>query len=202
VIVLLFSSTLSILVYGNTSLVTNNEVDVETNFNYINQTFLESSRFTQKDQVDQEKLDAFHENFLLPFTESDLETLGFEEMFNTPELLVYFEKDSFSMMVYNKKTGYLWSSRPEFQGISGERENNTSNRNLMNSGLWVEYVRAQNVSTSLISLDSLYSLADVSYQTDGSIKEGQEDFLSPYLNEEGSYKTRNVSVSYGNKNSQ
>jgi hypothetical protein len=57
---------------------------------------------------------------MLPFTESDLETLGFEEMFNTPELLVYFEKDSFSMMVYNKKTGYLWSSRPEFQGISGE----------------------------------------------------------------------------------
>lgn len=202
VIVFLFSCSLSLLVYGNSSLVTNNEVDVESNFNYINQTFLESSRFTQKDQVDQEKLDAFHENFMLPFTESDLETLGFEEVFNTSELLVYFEKDSFSMMVYNKETGYLWSSRPEFQGISGERENNTANRNLMNSGLWVEYVRAQNVSTSLISLDSLYSLADVSYQTDGSIKEGQVDPLSPYLIEEGSYETRNVSVSYANKNSQ
>jgi hypothetical protein len=52
VIVFLFSCSLSLLVYGNSSLVTNNEVDVETNFNYINQTFLESSRFTQKDQVE------------------------------------------------------------------------------------------------------------------------------------------------------
>ena len=149
--------------------------------------------------MDQEKLDHYHENFMLAFTDSDLETLGFELKFDTPELLVYFEKDSFSMMVFNKLTGYLWSSRPEFQGISGERENNTANRNLMNSGLWVEYVRASNVSSSLISLESLYSLAEVSYQTDGSIKEGQEDLLSPYLIEEGSYKTRNVTVTYQNQ---
>ncbi|MEF3693284.1 MAG: DUF5696 domain-containing protein [Acholeplasmataceae bacterium] len=200
VILLLFSFSLSLIVYGNTSVVSNDDVEVESNFNYINQTFLESSRFTQKDQVDQEKLDHYHDNFILPYTESDLETIGFEKMFDTDELLVYFEKDSFSMMVFNKKTGYLWSSRPEFQGISGERENNTANRNLMNSGLWVEYVRAANVSSSLISLESLYSLAEVSYQTDGSIKEGQEDAFSPYLIEEGSYNTRNVSVTYANKN--
>lgn len=202
VILMLFSSMVSLLVYGNQTIITNNDIDVESNFNYINQTFLESSRFTQKDQVDQAKLDLFHAEYTLKYSESELLSLGFEKKFDTSDLTVYFEKDSFSIMVYNKQTGYLWSSRPEFQGLSGERENNTANRNLMNSGLWVEYVRASNVSSSLISLSSLYSLAEVSYQTDGSIKEGQEDHLSPYLLQTGSYKTRNVTVTYLNQSTQ
>ena len=198
-IVLIFSMSVLVISYGYQSPQVSQETEVETNFNYINQIFLESSRYTQKDQIDQAILDVYHDDFQLEFSSADILGLGFEVMFDTPELTVYFEKDSFSMMVYNKITDYLWSSRPEFQGISGNRENNTQNRNLMNSGLWVSYVRSQNISASTISTESLYSLAEASYVTDGSIKEGQTDPLDVYQLEAGSYATRRVSTSIKNK---
>lgn len=190
---------LMVITYAKTPIDQNGEVDIESNFNYINQIFLESSRYTQKDQVDQAKLDHYHDHFKLGFDSVDLLALGFETMFDTPNLTVYFEKDSFSMMVYNKHTNYLWSSRPEFQGISGVREDNTANRNLMNSGLWVDYVRSQNVSKATITTSSLYTLAEAKYATDGSIRDGQLDPLSPYLLETGSYSTRKVSTRVTNK---
>ena len=201
-IVLLFVMSLVVISYGYQQQNQGELTDIETNFNYINQIFLESSRYTQKDQVDQAILDTYHDNFILSFDSQDLIDLGYEVMFDTPELVVYFEKDSFSMMVYNKETDYLWSSRPEFQGISGVREDNTANRNLMNSGLWVEYVRSRNVSSSNITRASLYTLAEASYVTDGSIREGQMDPLSPYELSPGSYANRRVSTKISQKTNQ
>ncbi len=200
-IIMLFVMSLVAITYGYNKADVDDQQEVETNFNYINQIFLESSRYTQKDQVDQAALDLYHDDFMLSFDSEDLIELGFEVMFDTDDLTVYFEKDSFSMMVYNKETGYLWSSRAEFQGLSGNREDNTANRNLMNSGLWVEYVRSQNISSSTISRASLYTLAEAKYMTDGSIKEGQMDPLSPYQLEAGSYSNRRVSTSIQGKTS-
>jgi hypothetical protein len=191
----------AVITYGYNQSSVGDQQDLESNFNYINQIFLESSRYTQKDQVDQAVLDNYHDNFILDYDSQDLIDLGFEEMFDTPELTVYFEKDSFSMMVYNKTTNYLWSSRPEFQGISGVREDNTATRHLMNSGLWVDYVRSQNVTSSTIETASLYTLADPDYVTNGSITDTQTDPLSPYQLEVGSYSTRRVSTSIDNKTS-
>ncbi|MCD4826335.1 MAG: hypothetical protein K8Q99_00985 [Acholeplasmataceae bacterium] len=193
-IIFLFIMSLLVITYGYNHPIVGNQQEVESNFNYINQIFLESSRYTQKDQVDQAVLDIYHDDFILGFDSQDIFDLGFEQMFDTPELTVYFEKDSFSMMVYNKETSYLWSSRPEFQGLSGLREDNTATRNLMNSGLWVDYVRSQNVSSSTITTASLYTLAEAKYITDGSIREGQTDPLSPYQLEAGSYSNRRVST--------
>jgi len=187
------------IVYAGSDNVLLADLEVVDNYPYINQLLLESSRYTQTDDVPQQVLDDYHNLYTLSYTPLELDTLGFEKMFDTNELEVYFEKDSFSMMVKNKETGYFWSSRPEFQGISGTREDNTATRNLMNSGLWVDYVRAQNVTTSTLTTASLYTLAEVKYDNDGSITAANPDHLRPYILETGSYITRNVSVQITNQ---
>ncbi len=175
--------------------------DIE-NFPYINQMLLESSRYTQTDDVHPDIMKRYQEHFILSFSEEELNELGYERMFNTPKLAVYFEVNSFSMMVLNKETGYLWSSRPEFQGVSGTREDNTANRNLMNSGLWVEYIRNNNVSNSTITTASIYTLAGVSYENDGSITEEENDPLRPYRLSPGSYSKMRVENRITSKSSQ
>lgn len=169
------------------------------NYPYINELLLESSRYTQTDDVSPQVLNDYHTIYNLSYTALELDSLGFELMFDTSELEVYFEKDSFSIMIKNKATGYFWSSRPEFQGISGIREDNTANRNLMNSGLWVDYVNANNVKTSTLTTASLYTLADVKYQNDASITVENPDHLRPYMLEAGSYLSRKVAVSIENQ---
>lgn len=168
------------------------DIEEVENYPYINQLLLESSRYTQSDAVAPERLLDYQTNYTLSYTADELDDLGFELMFSTPQLEVYFEVDSFSLMVKNLETGYFWSSRPEFQGTSGEREDNTLNRNQMNSGLWVEYVRQNNVSSAAIQTQSIYTLADVAYQNNGAITNDEPDHLRPYMLEAGSYNYRRV----------
>ena len=123
--------------------VVNSDGTIE-NYAYINQLLFESSRYTQTDAVPQAVLDAYHNEYQVTYPTDKLNTLGYELMLQSSDLMVYFEKDSFSMVVYNIETGYYWSSRPELQGISGVREDNTATRNLMNSGLIVEYINITN----------------------------------------------------------
>ncbi|MCR3906431.1 MAG: DUF5696 domain-containing protein [Tenericutes bacterium] len=200
IVILLFSMITAGIVYGSSGyLDISNEIDVEENYPYINQMLLESSRYTQKEVEDAQVLDNYHDNFTLVYTLEELDSLGFELMFDTTELSVYFELDSFSMIVYNKVTNYFWSSRPEFQGASGTREDNTRNRNLMNSGLWIEYVRALNISSATIQTESIYSLADVSYANNGAVTEDEPDHLRPYYLEAGSYNYRRVTNAITNQ---
>jgi len=199
IVIILFVMLTFGIVYAGDNNILVSDVEIIDNYPYINQLLLESSRYTQTDDVSPQVLTDYHNLYTLSYTPLELDTLGFELMFDTNELEVYFEKDSFSLMVKNKETGYFWSSRPEFQGISGTREDNTANRNLMNSGLWVDYARAQNVTTSTITTASLYTLAEVKYDNDGSITAGNPDHLRPYILETGSYITRNVSVQIANQ---
>ncbi len=101
---------------------------------------------------------------------------------------------SFSVLLYDKVNDYMMSSRAEFQGISGERENNTSTRNLLNSGLWLSYVRKANVSRATETTVSLYELADVDYINNGSVNETQTQ-LSTFQIVDGSYDEDEVNVS-------
>ena len=187
IMIIITSMLTMMIVNGNQlSLVNNQSEDIE-NYSYINDLLFESSRYTQIDEDDLAVLNTYHNDFQVSYENSSLALLGYEELFDTDELKVYFEKDSFSFVIYNKITGYTWSSRPEFQGISGSREDNTATRNLMNSGLWIEYVRAANVSSATISTASLYSVADVSYLTNAAITEENDDLLSPFYLEDDSY---------------
>ncbi len=170
------------------------------NYTYINQLLFESSRYTQTDFVNQAVLDDYHHDYQVTYSIDQLNLLGYELMLHSNGLKVYFEKDSFSMVVFNETTGYYWSSRPEFQGISGEREDNTATRNLMNSGLIIEYVNIANqIASSKIKRASLYSIADVEYQNNGAISETEADLLKPFYIVENSYDYHAVQTTITNQ---
>jgi hypothetical protein len=178
--------------FSNQNYDIDDDIEIIRNFPYINQQLLESSRYTQKDESNQAVLDNYHDNYYLSFTPVQIEQMGYELMFETDKLQVYFELDSFSILIKNKETNYFWSSRPEFQGTSGFREDNPLNRNQMNSGLWVEYLRTTNISPAGLSVQSLYTIAEVTYQNNGAITEDLPDITRPYMINESSYKKAKV----------
>ncbi|MBM3909847.1 MAG: hypothetical protein FJ352_03670, partial [Firmicutes bacterium] len=88
------------------------------NFAFIENQLLSSSRYTQVDEQNTAVLNRFEEDYALHYTEAQLDTLGYELMLENSNLNLYFEKDSFSLILEDKATGYMLSSRPEFQGYS------------------------------------------------------------------------------------
>lgn len=182
-----------------TALITRPELEVVQpnrvdNFAFVENELLSSSRYTQPDDYDQAVIDRFNSLYRLEYTDQELIDLDFLFELEDNFTKVYFEKDSFSVLIKDKSTGYFYSSRPEFQGFSETREDNTANRNLMNSGLWIESVRTNNVSNSSVQIESLYTLADVSYQNNGSQDLENIDLTRPYLIEANSYDRDEVSV--------
>ena len=164
------------------------------NFAFIENQLLSSSRYTQVDEQNAAVLNRFEEDYALHYTEAQLDTLGYELMLENSNLNLYFEKDSFSLILEDKATGYMLSSRPEFQGYSETREDNTANRNQMNSGLWIESIRTNNISSSAIKVESLYTIADASYQNNGAQDLANIDWTKPYLLEANSYLRNRVQV--------
>jgi hypothetical protein len=174
----------------------------DNNFAFIENQLLSSSRYTQMDETNQTILDRFTSQYELRFDQDELAAMGFEKMLENSLYNLYFEKDSFSLILEHRNSGYMLSSRPEFQGFSETRENNTSARNLMNSGLWVESVRTTNITSSGITTQSLYGIADVSYETDGSQDLANIDLTSPYAIVPSSYRRNLVNVTTQTVNQQ
>jgi hypothetical protein len=164
------------------------------NFAFIENQLLSSSRYTQVDENDPIILDRFNEQFQLRYTQSELTALGFEKMLENNNYRLYFEKDSFSLIIEDKTTGYMFSSRPEFQGYSQSNENNNPTRHLMNSGLWIESIRTNNVVSSGIKTESIYSIANPSYLNNNSQNLSAIDWTSPYILTPNTYKRNLVSV--------
>ncbi len=160
---------------------------------YINETKLTNNGHTQMDDFSQEVVDLFATQFKLSYDKEMLAKLGYNDIVENNKYELYFEKDSFSIILRDKLSGYMYSSRAEFQGISGAREDNTTNRHLMNSGIWVNYVNKNKVSTATIETASLYTLADVTYLTDGSRNDTQ-DAQSMFSLEPSSYNKTKVEV--------
>jgi hypothetical protein len=172
------------------------------NFSFIENQLLRSSRYTQMDESDPAILSRFEDTYQLRFQPEELATLGFVKMLENNALRLYFEKDSFSLILEDKASGYMFSSRPEFQGFSETREDNTTNRNLMNSGLWIESIRTNNISSSAIRVESLYTIAEASYSTTGAQDLTSIDLTLPYLLIPNSYKQSLVNVTTRSINSQ
>ena len=160
----------------------------------MDNNMLSSNRFTQKDDYDQVQIDAFNELYQVNYSEEERTLLGYRYSIENQRYILYFEPLSFSVLLYDKVNDYMMSSRAEFQGISGERENNTATRNRLNSGLWLSYVRKANVSQATETTVSLYDLADVDYVNDGSVTETQTQ-LSTFEIVDGSYDERDIDVS-------
>jgi hypothetical protein len=151
------------------------EIVLSDNFGYIEQMVLQSSRYTQPDNVTPAALQDYRNNYTLSFTPDELSFLGYEEILNDAKLRVYFEQKSFSVVIENKETGYFWSSRAEFQHIEGTNETPLF-RNMMNSGLWIESVRMLtnggapiNINEKSLTTESLYRIAGVAYPNDESL---------------------------------
>ena len=167
--------------------------------NFVDEQLLRSSRYTQMDESNPEVLNRFADEFTLSYTPEQLDLMGFEPVLENESMKLYFDKDSFSVIMNNKTSGYYWSSRAEYQGYSGSREDNTSARHLMNSGLWVDYVRAASVSSSTIRTDSLYHLANVVYPDgSGGVDLNNIDLTAPYLIDETSYDRTKVTTTLQN----
>ena len=160
----------------------------------MDNNMLSSNRFTQKDDYDQNQIDAFNELYQVNYSEEERTLLGYRYSIENQRYILYFEPLSFSVLLYDKVNDYMMSSRAEFQGISGEIENNTRTRNRLNSGLWLSYVRKANVSTATERTVSLYDLADVDYVNNGSVTETQTQ-LSTFEIVDGSYDERDIDVS-------
>jgi len=160
----------------------------------MDDNMLSSNRFTQQDTYDDAQIDDFTQLYQIEYTEEARDTLGYRYSIENDRYILYFEPMSFSVLLYDKVNDYMMSSRAEFQGISGERENNTATRNLLNSGLWLSYVRKANVSRATETTVSLYELADVDYINNGSVNETQTQ-LSTFQIVDGSYDEDEVSVS-------
>ena len=79
------------------------------------------------------------------------------------KIKVYLEKDSFSIIVYDKIANYYYSSRPTHQGFNGKLEGNLLNRQRINSGIWIDYVLTKNPKQSNIFQDGLYNFAEVRF---------------------------------------
>lgn len=160
----------------------------------MDHNMLSSNRFTQKDDYDQAQIDAFNDLYQVNYNEEERALLGYHYSIENQRYILYFEPMSFSVLLYDKVNDYMMSSRAEFQGISGERENNTATRNRLNSGLWLSYVRKANVSQATETTVSLYDLADVDYVNNGSVTETQTQ-LSTFEIVDGSYDERDIEVS-------
>jgi hypothetical protein len=170
--------------------------------NFVDEQLLRSSRYTQMDETNSAVLNRFADEFTLSYTPSQLDLMGFEPVMENESMKLYFEKDSFSVIMNNKISGYYWSSRAEYQGYSGSREDNTAARNLMNSGLWVDYVRTNSVSSSTIRTDSLYHLANVAYpENSGGLDLNNLDLTAPYLINQASYDRTKVTTTIQNTTS-
>lgn len=165
----------------------------ETPLSYIDEAYLTSNRMTQPDQFDSDRVQDYESLYQLPYTEEVLEELGFDYTLENDRYKLYFEPLSYSVVLYDKDNDYYVSSRAELQGLSGVRENNTSTRNLLNSGLWISYVRKANVTTASESTESVFTIADVEYVTDGTIRD-EQDYFSVYDIVENSYDDGAVEV--------
>ena len=164
------------------------------NFAFIENQLLKSSRYTQMDESNPATLSRFEDTYQLRFQPEELAKLGFVKMLENNALRLYFEKDSFSLILEDKVSGYMFSSRPEFQGFSENREDNTTNRNLMNSGLWIESIGTKNVSSSAVRVESLYTIADTKYDSTGAQDLAAIDLTLPYVLEQNSYDRSRVNV--------
>jgi len=182
------------IAYASTGDIDIEDIEVVRNYPYVDQLLLESSRYTQVEETNPDVISNYHDNYYLSYTESELATLGFELMFDTDELAVYFELNSFSLIIKNKITGYFWSSRPEFQNTNTDFDN-AFTRNFLNSGLWFDYasIKDPSVPPSRVS-GSIYSIAEVRYM---EFFEGDDEYsalIQPFMIRPTSYAKRRIEL--------
>src|SRR5690554_6948978 len=116
--------------YNNNSNI--NEEGFDGNFQFVENKLLESSRYTQKTEASQDKIDEYNNNYLIKYTEEELSFLRYDTVLKINSHMLYFENDSNSIVLIDKITNFKWSSRAEHQHID---DVNNLFRNQINSGI-------------------------------------------------------------------
>lgn len=158
------------------------------NYPYITEQLLKSSRYTQEEEKDLDRIDNYLTNYVHNYSEEELLSIDFIKVLENENFELYFNNLSFSIMLRNKVTNYLWSSiNLNYEGTDGNRRN----RNNGNSGLMIDFVRNANVRSSDISNESILTLADARYFTenDNVIEE-----LLPYSIDKDHYDSKHHKV--------
>lgn len=138
---------------------------VVDNYPYITEQLLKSSRYTQKTEISEDRLDTFLNDYTYNFTKEELNTINFDLVLENENFELYFNDLSFAVMVRNKRSNYLWSSiNMGFLNSDGNR----TFRNHGNSGIFIDYVRTQNVMSSDITRTSILHQADARYYVNAS----------------------------------
>ncbi|MFA5693586.1 MAG: DUF5696 domain-containing protein, partial [Acholeplasmataceae bacterium] len=147
----------------NHSLTYNDSLGIVDNYPYITEQLLKSSRYTQKDEDNQDIIDNYQDNYVPDFTKEELELIDFNLVLFNDNFELYLNPYSFAVMLRNKTTNYLWSSINLFFQTG---DSNRKNRSHGNSGLMIDFVRTANVMSSTISTESILSFADARYLTE------------------------------------
>ncbi len=192
VVFILFLTLSFLIIKGKENVSFNNEFE-NRNYSYIENKMLESSRYTQTEEVDPTRLSKFHNEMSFRPTEEYLDKYGYVsyEALEDEYLKVYVEKESFSMIVYDKKADYYYSSRPEFQGYEGKLEGNLDYRRRINSGIWIEHVLTNKPEQSSVTTSSLYTFSGVRFKPESESPTTPEN---PFTIIENSYNKQNVLV--------
>lgn len=192
VVFILFLTLTFFLVKGKENVSFSSEYE-NRNYSYIENKMLESSRYTQKEEIDPARLSKFHNEMTFRPTQEYLDKYGYVsyEALEDEFLKVYVEKDSFSMIVYDKKANYYYSSRPEFQGYEGKLEGNAEYRRRINSGIWIEHVLTNKPEQSSVNTSSLYTFSGVRFVSESEAPTTPDN---PFTIVENSYNKNNVLV--------
>jgi len=158
------------------------------NYPYIDDMYLNSSVFTRDEKINENRLNNYLDNYQVKYTTEELETLGFEKVIENTTFDLYLEEVSFSILLYDKINDFFWSSRPEHQELG---DANLRNRNLMNSGITIEFNDLRNPEN--VRRESLLTIGDALYfDNDENIAE----HLRPYAIDKDSIITSNFDVKY------
>ena len=172
--------------------------DSDSNFSYVNDMLLESSRHTQYAPTTQEQL-ATYEDHKLTYTDEELELMGFSKLLthdNSSEL--WFEQRSFSVIIKDK-FGYMWSSRGENQAV----QNSTAiTKRRVLSGINIQYINKDSVKPGAVTALPILDVLGANFRSFDNENPAEDDDLyndkiRPYIISR--VQTDRVSVTYNVK---
>ncbi len=136
------------------------------NYPYISEMLLRSNRYTQQTNVTQAQIDAYEANYYPILTHEEILAIGFEQVLDNDQFILYFDAQYFAIMIRNIETGYLYSSRPYYQS---QADGNIPAWRRANSGIIFDYVSADTISTGVVTEGSVLGFANARPTVDNDV---------------------------------
>lgn len=190
IVFILFGATIGLITFGALDNQTNEGLlqEIEPNFPYIEDLLLSSSRYTQTDEVDPERLNDYENQYKINYTEQEIALMGFEKVLENSRFELYFESISYSILLYDKTLDFFWSSRGEGLVL---QDANLDTRNRINSGIIIDYATLQR--PDIVRTESVLSITGANYQTNN---EELPERIRPYVLNMNTIDTQFIELSH------